>query len=133
MRMRAGANDRQTIREKGHPAIPMPRPTQKHRRNNPARRDPPSPEPGKKRIRVPKHVAPSKRKLRHPDHSRRRPILRPKFGLTDEMPAMSKSNRLRIEPSRTEALFAMFSFFRATGRARCSLHLETEIGMLLER
>ena len=34
--------------------------------------------------------------------------------LTDERPARSKSNRLRIEPS-TGALFAMFTFFTPSG------------------
>lgn len=80
-------------------------PMQKHT----LKADQPNPQPGENRIRLPKLGTFSKRKASICGHSRRRRTYRPKFGLTDE--GRRYRNRLRIEPSRTEALFAMFIFF----------------------
>jgi hypothetical protein len=112
-RVRAGANDTHK-REMGHPAIQTPRPMQKHRRNNPARRTRQTHNLGKNRIRLPKHITLSKKaSISGPVTATA--ILPAEICLTDEMPAMSKSNRLRIELSRTEVLFAMFIFFAPQG------------------
>jgi hypothetical protein len=137
MRMRAWSQGhRQTTREKGHPALQMPRPMQKKTSPQQSRKaDPPNPQHlGKNRIRVPKPSRPPKESFDiRTIHDDGDPAAEIWFDRRDTGDVEIKSFQNRAFANR--GAICDVHFFRATGRARCSLLLETEIeiGMLLER
>jgi|HubBroStandDraft_4_1064222.scaffolds.fasta_scaffold16854_5 hypothetical protein len=132
MRMRAGANDTDKQLGKGSPSDTNAESDAETLPQQSRKADPPNPQSGEKQnsCALDRHALQKKASTSGPFTATTIPP--PKFGFdrreAGEVEIKSLENR-----AFDRGAICDVHFFHAIGRARFSLHLETEIGMLLER